>query len=80
MVAHEAIIRIHLIIAIFYSTIDKRLVGPVIGACQRTLVPGQVINRRMLKDPDRNIIVLLRDIIIFLLLNDVEVDRFQIFT
>ncbi|MNI69818.1 hypothetical protein D3C73_1255890 [compost metagenome] len=78
MVAHEACPGIDRIVAFLHGTTYKGLVRPVIRAAQRALVPGQVLNRGMGDDPDCNIIVLFGDIIIFVLLDYIEVNRLQV--
>ncbi|MNC54794.1 hypothetical protein D3C75_1042900 [compost metagenome] len=78
MIAHEAGIRIDRVVAFLHSIRYKRLVRPVIRAFQRTLVPGKVLNRGMFGNPDGNIIVFFGDIIIFVLLDYIEVNRLQV--
>ncbi|MNC20560.1 hypothetical protein D3C75_685150 [compost metagenome] len=81
VIAHEAFISIDGVIAFTLlrgTLLHEGLIRTVERARQRPLVPRKILDRRMLDYPDGNIIVLLGDIIVFVLFDDVQINRFQI--
>ncbi|MNI94586.1 hypothetical protein D3C73_1527090 [compost metagenome] len=84
MVSHEAPAGINRIIrrgsqrSFAVSRSQKRLIGTVGRASKRAFVPGKILDGRVLGDPHRNIIVFLGDPVIFMFLENIEINRLQI--